>query len=138
MLLKLRQWKILLLKKWLKTWIFESFAGSKVICVENKYIPCLCTHTFCLLLATLTALGDKVRYFEGKWNLVKAFWIFTTTLESVRSAYKHFFSRIFYKKTSKIAMFSYVWEDVWEHNNFACFFMKNTWKELFVSTTYGL
>ena len=22
----------------------KSFAGSKVICVENKYIPCLCTH----------------------------------------------------------------------------------------------
>ena len=27
-----------------KTWIFESFAGSKITCVENKAIPCICTH----------------------------------------------------------------------------------------------
>ena len=91
-------------------------------------------HTFCLLLATLTALGDKVRYFEGKWNLVKAFWIFTTTLEPVSSAYKQFFSSIFHEKTSKIVMFS----DVWKYSDFACFFMKNTWKEMFVSTAYWL
>ena len=42
--LEVETMKILASQKWLKTWIFESFAGSKVICVENKYIPCLCTH----------------------------------------------------------------------------------------------
>ena len=30
---------ILALKKSLKTWTFESFAGFLVLCVENKYIP---------------------------------------------------------------------------------------------------
>ena len=67
-------------------------------------------HTFCLLLATLIVLGDELRCLEGKGILMKAFHMFTITLETVRSVYKDFFLSIFHQKSSKIAMFSYISE----------------------------
>ena len=69
---------------------------------------------------------------------MKAFYIFTATLESVRSLQKDILLSIFHEKSTKIAVFSCTWEDVWKHSNFTCFLMKNTQKYVFVNATYGL
>ena len=36
--------EIFALKMGPKTWIFESFTGSKITCVKNKVIPCIYIH----------------------------------------------------------------------------------------------
>ena len=64
-----------------------------------------------MLTATLIALGDELRFLKGKSNLMKAFYIFTATLESIHSVYKDILLNIFHKKTSNIAMFSYIFSD---------------------------
>ena len=56
---------------------FESFAGSKVICVENKYIPCLCTR-FRKSLRTLTT--NQLRKNTHPTNVVASLKRFVRTV----------------------------------------------------------
>ena len=91
--LKLSQWKFFVLKKWLKTWIFESFAESKVICVENKCISCRCTHfllvisnTDCILWLS-KVLRRSMKPYEGILDIYNHCQVHTQPLQTLLSNY---------------------------------------------------
>ena len=76
--LKLSEWKLSVLKKWLKTWIFYSFIESMLIYVENRYIPCFCTH--------FSIVFDSI---DSTWWWIKILMKWMTPLDDVLDIYNH-------------------------------------------------